>query len=279
MLTCREIEELLDLYLDQELDTLTRERCAQHLRHCPRCMALLQSKEDEAELIRGCFPTPQLPPDFSNGVMDKLSARTARTARKQEPQTPRSNILMKFRMVPLIAAALLIFVFVETYSAGLLPLSPQNKQDAKREPYIQDNVASDNNAQLRNDMGGFGDMDGTDSMDSKTKSKSLSSAIPDFTPGYLPQGFIQESGSVAGNPGGEKTEESIFYTYRNPQTGASINLQITRVASEATATNEARAAKATEVSFFAEKDGEHYLIRLSGDVSSDELKKIASSLK
>ena len=114
MLTCREIEELLDLYLDQELDTLTRERCAQHLRHCPRCMALLQSKEDEAELIRGCFSTPQLPPDFSNGVMYKLSARTAR---KQEPQTPRSNILMKFRMVPLIAAALLIFVFVETYSA------------------------------------------------------------------------------------------------------------------------------------------------------------------
>jgi hypothetical protein len=267
MLTCREVEGLLDLYLDQELDTLTSERCAQHLRRCSRCRALLQSKEEEAELIRGCFPSPQPPPDFSKGVMAKLSAR------KQESQAPRSNILRRFRVTPLIAAAMLIFVFFEAYSTGHLPFSTQGKQEIIREPYIQDDAASDYNTQLQNGMSD------ADSLDSGTNSKSLSSPTPDFTPGYLPQGFIQENGSVAGSPGGEEQEESVDYTYRNPQTGASINIQITRVASGATATNEERATEAADVSFFAEKDGRHYLIRISGDISSEELKKIASSLK
>jgi anti-sigma factor RsiW len=60
MLTCREIEGLLDLYIDQELDPLARERCTQHLRRCSQCRALLQSREQEAEVTRGGFPVPEL---------------------------------------------------------------------------------------------------------------------------------------------------------------------------------------------------------------------------
>jgi hypothetical protein len=265
MLTCREIEGLLDLYIDQELDPLTRKRCAQHLRRCSQCRALLQSREQEAEVIRGGFPVPEITPGFSKRVMAKLS--TSSTSRKQESRTWPTYILRKPWMTPVIAAALLVIVVYGVYSTGLFPISTKERSGAP-EPYIQHDKMKDS-----------GYPDQQDTIESQIGSKALSTPIPDFSPGYLPSGFIQEGASVSGSPAGEETEESVVYTYHNPQTGAHINLEITRNSYGTPEANKELAAGTDEVSLFAEKKGQHYLLRLTGNVSLEELKKVANSIK
>lgn len=265
MLTCREIEGLLDLYIDQELDSLTRERCSQHLHQCSQCRALLQSREQEAEAIRGSFPVPELTSGFTKRVMAKLS--TSPTSRKQESRTWPAIILKKPWITPVIAATLLAFVVYGIYSTGLFPISTQETIGAP-EPYIQRNIADSGYPEQQKEL------------DNQTNSKTLSSPIPDFTPGYLPPGFSQGGTSVPGSPAGTEHEESVVYTYHNPQTGAYINLEITKNNYGISAADRVPATGGEQgVYCTAEREGQHYFLRITGNISVEELKKVANSLK
>lgn len=271
MLTCREIEGFLDLYIDQELDPLTRERCTQHLRRCSQCRALLQSREQEAEVTRGGFPVPEITPGFSKRVMAKIS--TSPTSRKQKSRTWSTNIMKKPWITPVIAAALLVFVVYGVYSTGLFPISKQERIGAP-EPYIQHDNMTDSGYLDQQDT-----LEKQHTLENHVGSKALFSPIPDFTPGYLPPGFIQEGASVSGSPTGEESEESVVYTYHNHQTGAYINLEISRNSYGTRAADKEPAIDTEEVSFFAEKEGQYYLLRLTSNISLEELKKVANSIK
>ncbi|MDH7578698.1 MAG: zf-HC2 domain-containing protein [Bacillota bacterium] len=72
MLSCREITELLDLYLDRELEEGVSGRVKAHLEICETCKALLDRRLQEAEMIRAGFPVPELAPGFTKKVMTRI---------------------------------------------------------------------------------------------------------------------------------------------------------------------------------------------------------------
>ena len=112
MLNCSEAEELLDLYLDQELDPPTKEKCEQHLCHCPRCSELLKLREQERETIINGFPVPKPTPALSKQIMEKI-------ANPAQNRTPSKNSWLKKWMVPLAAACLLVLVIYGAFSQGI----------------------------------------------------------------------------------------------------------------------------------------------------------------
>ena len=73
MYTCREIEKLLDTYIDGELDEPRRLRVEAHLQGCALCGRLARCKEEEARLIRSGDPVPALSAGFTAQVMSNLT--------------------------------------------------------------------------------------------------------------------------------------------------------------------------------------------------------------
>ncbi len=73
MYTCREIEQLLDTYIDGELDEPRRLRVEAHLQGCALCGRLARCKEEEARLIRSGDPVPALSAGFTAQVMSNLT--------------------------------------------------------------------------------------------------------------------------------------------------------------------------------------------------------------
>lgn len=275
MLTCRETEELLDLYLDQELDPRKRENCEQHLRQCSHCRMLLQLRKQETEVIKNSFPVPELTPDFSRKVMAEISLNN-----KPQSRGILSRILSGRRswMVPVIAASLLIFVISGLSSSDILTTSERDGAQegaseirGTQEPYI-DFGRTEQQKQL------------TPLADTKALSNDESSissgedGIPDFTPGYLPAGFVQEGVSVPGSQRGDEadhTKQPIVFSYHNPQTGGYINLEISKADSAA----EPSTGREQGITRSAEKEGQHYLLTITGNIPLEELKKVADSLR
>lgn len=114
MLTCKETEELLDIYLDGELDALVRESCTEHLRRCASCSKLLELKKVEAEIIRSSFPVPDIRPDFCKRVMENIiSGREHKSF-----FSPLVNLLKKPWLAPALAGFILLFIVYGVSPSG-----------------------------------------------------------------------------------------------------------------------------------------------------------------
>lgn len=55
MMTCRELSDFLDAYLDGELDSSVREVFECHLAACPPCIHYLDSYRETIDLCRDSF--------------------------------------------------------------------------------------------------------------------------------------------------------------------------------------------------------------------------------
>ena len=64
-MTCREVQKLLDLFLDGELEARTMRGVALHVTRCPACEALLQRFERLQDLIADTFSDVLAEVDFS----------------------------------------------------------------------------------------------------------------------------------------------------------------------------------------------------------------------
>ena len=55
-MNCEEIKNLMDAYLDGELDALTSQRVEQHLRDCPKCEQAYEVETAMAHAISQAAP-------------------------------------------------------------------------------------------------------------------------------------------------------------------------------------------------------------------------------
>ncbi len=274
MFTCKETEKLIDLYIDQELDSETRENLQEHLRQCSRCKALLESKEQETEKICAGFPVPELEVGFSKNVINRVS-------KKSPFSEPR-----KFLKVPVFAATLLLFVMIGVYFVGSPDL------------LSEESVAPDQTIFEPNNNGNVAlQKSNNPSEESEPLHSIRTGAPPKFRPAYLPRGFVLAQGpireaedktlekdSLQGDMADGKeaqAEKPVISTYHNPQTKKYINIEIIENPGKQTTeiTDESRNVEQEYgVSLVVERYNRIYLVKVSGNISVEELKKVMDSI-
>ncbi|HHY41011.1 MAG TPA: hypothetical protein GX502_07135 [Syntrophaceticus sp.] len=303
MLNCSETEKLLDLYIDQELDPPTKEKCEQHLCHCSRCSELLKLREQERETIINGFPVPELTPAFSKKVMEKITNPALN-------RTPSKNSRLKKWMLPLTAACLLVMVIYGAFSQGIFS-SPQDAMltDQKLEQGREiANVTADNSsASPQKDV-----QEGTitpepalppdaiapdertvnnrSDLDTGVSSGQITPISPTnavLTPQYLPAGFVRTSASSSGSAGKGGSPAICILSFENPQTGGRLCLEIIpdNSGAEMNAQDTPLTADSQDdmryqlATRYVEKNGQGYWVRIYGDVPQTELNKVLDSLK
>jgi hypothetical protein len=71
---CQDCQELFSLYLDGEIDQISRSRVDSHFDICPQCKMEWQAFKNSIEFLRN-MPMASVPPDFLAGIHQKLEPR------------------------------------------------------------------------------------------------------------------------------------------------------------------------------------------------------------
>ena len=71
-MNCEEIKNLMDAYLDGELDPITSQKVEQHLRDCPKCEQAYEVETAMAHLISQAAPYYKAPPELREGIQVSL---------------------------------------------------------------------------------------------------------------------------------------------------------------------------------------------------------------
>lgn len=342
MPTCKETEELLDLYLNGELDVLRQEKCREHLGQCPNCSRELELLKLEREVINSGFPVPELSPDFCEQVMKKITSY-------REQKSPLSHLLNfgnKPWLAPVLTGLIILFSVYGISSSNilvpgleissedqvLLGTAGGNEQGLDSTSDQQGAIKHEQgheNGNIKNWDTGSASIPLTDSVDpastpsspvpeikqkpARTEEMPAKTLItagrehiksspnrmtsdtqrdrfqltgnpePAFVPVYLPAGFTRERiDSAAGEEKESATgPETVVVTFSNPQTAAKICLEITEALQfSVTRQDTAQSANGEQgITWYAEKEGKHYTLSISGDPPLEELKKVASSLR
>jgi anti-sigma factor RsiW len=111
---CKRADNLLDAFLDSELDPLHSLEIEAHLRECQRCTNALQSRRRLQEALRTHLPTYTAPPDLRRRIH-----RAAKPAMR-----------FNFRALAL-AAALLLAVSAATWITAAAVLHPRPDPNAQ----------------------------------------------------------------------------------------------------------------------------------------------------
>lgn len=300
MLPCREIAKLLDPYLDGELD---KNRCAtieDHFRNCAFCNDLLNLRQQEQNLICASLPVPELAPDFPKQVMARLSSNPGRLQLLPFLE----KITAKPWLVPALTGFLLL-AFI--YGASSLDsISPISKESTLQTQSTKDPLKNNKNQKPgeiqsfktpeKGDKHELSDKERFLPSGGSEKSQSEEASYIIFTPAYLPVGFAFETitllpqgrGEVAGlqETSGKTsgTQEPFLVSHFNSQTGARIYLEIIPIEPGKRLPAPVLEQKVQElggenrITWYAQRGGLHFTLILSGDVSLQELKKVADSI-
>ena len=120
MASCRQIETMLQAWIDDELGRAERVILEQHLAECAMCTALLRKHQRSAALLFESFAEHQLKTDMRHSVLDHLPemeptrSTARRTAAQRAPTWRRS---WATRVLPPVAAGLVVVL------AGVLYLA------------------------------------------------------------------------------------------------------------------------------------------------------------
>ncbi len=63
LLTCRDVNDFLALYLDDRLDDELKERFERHMARCSSCLCYFEQYRDTTLLVREAGELPEPPPD------------------------------------------------------------------------------------------------------------------------------------------------------------------------------------------------------------------------
>ena len=88
-MNCDEIKNLMDAYLDGELDPISSQKVEQHLRDCPKCEQAYGVETAMAHAISQAAPYYKAPPELRERIQDSLreaiGATTSRGAAAEDP--------------------------------------------------------------------------------------------------------------------------------------------------------------------------------------------------
>ena len=88
-MNCQEIADLMDGYLDGELDALTSQKIEQHLRGCPKCEQAYEMETAMAHAISQAAPYYKAPPELRERIQvslrEAIGAPTSRGAAGEWP--------------------------------------------------------------------------------------------------------------------------------------------------------------------------------------------------
>jgi len=353
MPTCKRTEELLDLYLNGELDDLRQKKCREHLDQCPNCSRELELRKLEREVIRSGFPVPELSPDFCEQVMKKITSYRER----KNPLSQLLNFGKKTWLAPVLTGLLILFAGYGIFSSNLLlpgqETSPEDnallsttsnleKTSTQQSAIKHDQEEQEEeNSNIKNLDTGSNNTSSTEDIDpastqsspvSKTKQKpAVIEEMPEkllvaagkehaksspnrmtsdtqrdhfrvtgkpelaFMPVYLPAGFaleridLLEESAAGGKEESDTGAETVVAVFSNPQTATKICLEIAperpfakRETIQFSAASQDIAQPTNDeqkLTWYAEKDGKHYTLSISGDLPLEELKKVANSLQ
>jgi len=85
---CQEIKNLMDAYLDGELDPVTSQKVEQHLRDCPKCEQAYEMETAMAQAISQAAPYYKAPPELRERIQvslrEAIGASTRRGAAEED---------------------------------------------------------------------------------------------------------------------------------------------------------------------------------------------------
>jgi anti-sigma factor RsiW len=122
-MNCQEFYDYVDAYIDNELDVATTILVKQHLRDCPECRQLLESRKALGRLLDNPEISFEAPASLLGKVQSALPV--AQAAVEQPPS--RSRVVIPWFSVPLALAAALALMFgVVIFRGGIIDHSPSN---------------------------------------------------------------------------------------------------------------------------------------------------------
>ena len=139
-MNCKKIEELLNPYIDQELDAESTQTIEEHLKSCPTCQdEYLKLKEMVASL--NFLPQVSAPQNLTQNIMAKISQEEIQIQSswidnlKKQISIPR----LSFRLVGAAAAVVLVMFFTFTFIFNTPDTSPICSAEVQFSLRINDN--------------------------------------------------------------------------------------------------------------------------------------------
>jgi mycothiol system anti-sigma-R factor len=130
-MNCQEITDLMDGYLDGELDVLTSQKIEQHLRDCPKCEQSCEVETAMAHAISQTIPYYKAPPELRERIhvslREAIGAPTSRGAAGEDslpvrrPEAGRRSVFfdMPWNWLALAAAIALAAIVASSFLARL----------------------------------------------------------------------------------------------------------------------------------------------------------------
>jgi anti-sigma factor RsiW len=84
-MSCARTRQLLDAWIDHELDPATGDELAEHLASCPACTTLHEERSSLAALVRAGAPRFAAPPALAQSIRTRLRASDPPAARRGGP--------------------------------------------------------------------------------------------------------------------------------------------------------------------------------------------------
>jgi mycothiol system anti-sigma-R factor len=128
---CDEIKNLMDAYLDGELDPITSQKVEQHLRDCPKCEQAYQVETAMAHAISQAAPYYKAPPELRERIQvslrEAIGAPTSRGATGEDslpvrrPEAVRRGVFfdMPWNWLALAAAIVLAAIVASSFLSRL----------------------------------------------------------------------------------------------------------------------------------------------------------------
>ena len=135
-MNCKEVKELVDAYLDGELDPLTNQNIEGHLKECSLCSQAYKEQSAFVGAIRGAAPYHKSPPNLRQRIQaslrDQIAESPVDTGQERQTQVPGKTrnwseylFELPWRRLGLAAAfALGLYEAWVTYFAGANAATP-----------------------------------------------------------------------------------------------------------------------------------------------------------
>ena len=126
-MNCEEIKNLMDAYLDGELDPVTSQKVEQHLRDCPKCEQAYEVQTVMAHAISQAAPYYKAPPELRERIQSSLrneigakatrrGTRGSQVMRTRKQPEPRATLFgMPWNWLALAAAIALAAIVASSF--------------------------------------------------------------------------------------------------------------------------------------------------------------------